>query len=167
MMRGVKVGRALFYCRAQESDTNLPGVRLYPWAMSSERIPVNQWTDPRHVRGLRGEETAAAFLQSLGWYIEAHRFRLGRHDVDLIIRKDPIIAFVEVKTRSSQAFGAPLEAVGWRKQGAVARVAQVWRARFGRPWDVYRFDLVGLTADPGGGQAIEHVEDAWRLGGWR
>ena len=54
----------------------------------------------------------------------AHRFRLGQHDVDLIARRDPVVAFVEVKTRGTVAFGSPLEAVGWRKR--YRRTAPGW-----------------------------------------
>lgn len=124
--------------------------------------PVEDWQDPRHRRGVAGERAALAYLTSCGWQIEAHRFRLGRHDVDLIVSRGPVVAFVEVKTRGTDAFGSPLEAVGWRKRRAIARVAEVWRLRHGRPADEYRFDLVTVVTS-GSGQRIEHVADAWRL----
>jgi putative endonuclease len=125
-------------------------------------IPVDDWQDPRHRRGVAGERVALAYLTSCGWQIEAHRFRLGRHDVDLIACRGAVVAFVEVKTRATPAFGSPLEAVGWRKRQAIARVAEVWRLRHGRPSDEYRFDLVTVVASPAG-QEVEHVADAWRL----
>ena len=52
-----------------------------------------------------------AYLTSCGWLIEAHRFRWGRHDLDLVARRGPLVAFVEVKTRGSTGFGAPIESV--------------------------------------------------------
>ena len=58
-------------------------------------IPADQWRDPRHVRGLRGEHAAMAYLIACGWEVEAHRFRLGRHDVDLVVRRGSLVAFVE------------------------------------------------------------------------
>jgi putative endonuclease len=125
-------------------------------------IPVEEWQDPRHQRGMAGERVALAFLTSCGWQVEAHRFRLGRHDVDLIVTRAPVVAFVEVKTRASDAFGSPLEAVNWEKRRSIARVAEVWRLRHGRPADEYRFDLVTVTRGSGG-LVVDHVEDAWRL----
>ena len=80
---------------------------------------------------MTGERVALAFLTSCGWSIEAHRFKLGRHDLDLVIRRGPVVAFVEVKTRRSAAFGIAAEAVGWRKQRTLAKVAELWRLRFG------------------------------------
>jgi putative endonuclease len=126
--------------------------------------PVSEWEDARQILGLEGERLAIAYLTSCGWSIEAHRFRLGRHDVDLVIRKGQTVAFVEVKTRRSQTFGSGLEAVGPRKQRDIARVASVWLMRHGRPSDEYRFDLVvveGLGKSP---PSVEHVADAWRTG---
>ena len=125
-------------------------------------IPVEEWEDPRHRRGVAGERLALAYLVSCGWLVEAHRFRLGRNDIDLIVRRGPIIAFVEVKTRVGAAFGSPLEAIGWQKRRTIARVAEVWRLRHGRAGDTYRFDVVTVMQAEAG-NVIEHVEDAWRL----
>jgi putative endonuclease len=127
-------------------------------------VPVTEWTDRRHVRGLRGELVALAYLISCGWEIEAHRFRLGRHDVDLVARRAGVVAFIEVKTRKSQRCGAPAEAVSARKRAILARVAACWQSRFGRPADQYRFDLVSVWEASSGGVEVEHLADAWRVG---
>jgi putative endonuclease len=132
--------------------------------MSTRRfIPTKEWEDARQVRGLRGEQAALAYLTSCGWEIEAHRFRLGRHDVDLIARKGALIAFVEVKTRRGAGFGAGAEAVGRRKRSTIAKVAMLWRLRYGRPADSYRFDLIEVLDEAGGELTVTHVPDAWRV----
>jgi putative endonuclease len=107
---------------------------------------------------------ALAYLTSCGWEIEAHRFRFGRHDVDLVVRRGSLVAFVEVKTRRSRACGAPLEAVGWQKRRALERTADYWRVRHGRRGDRYRFDFLAVLVDEGGVVAVDHVSDAWRGG---
>jgi putative endonuclease len=121
------------------------------------------WQDRRQRRGLRGELAAMEFLISLGWEIEAHRFRMGRHDLDLVTRRDQLVAFVEVKTRRSLACGSPVESVSVFKQRTLGRVATLWRVRYGRPADVYRFDVVAVHDRGGGRWAVDRVEDAWRL----
>ena len=145
------------------------GAELLLCAMAGTRqfIPTSEWEDLRQLRGLWGERTAMAYLISCGWEVEAHRFKLGRHDVDLVARRGNTVAFVEVKTRKSLTQGAGVEAVGARKQSTIAKVASLWRLRYGRPSDEYRFDVVSIR-DLGAGQCtVEHVEDAWRLGrGW-
>jgi putative endonuclease len=103
-----------------------------------------------------------AYLAARGWHIEAHRFRLGRHDLDLVARCGRLVAFVEVKTRRSSGFGTPLEAVGPRKRAILGRVAETWRLRHGRPGELYRFDLISVL-EQDGSVVVGHLTDAWRL----
>ena len=88
---------------------------------------------------------------------------MGRTELDFIVRWEYLVAFVEVKTRTSKRFGSPLEAVPWHKQRDLGRVAQAWIDRRGASTDVYRFDVIGITMLPGGKRRIEHVEDAFRM----
>ncbi len=125
-------------------------------------VPSNEWTDARQRRGLWGERVAMAYLVSRGWSIEAHRFRLGHRELDVVARLGPLVAFVEVKTRTSSAWGAPAESVLWRKRRTIARVAEVWRERHGRVGDLFRFDVIEVRVGKGGGYGVEHLEDAWR-----
>ena len=135
--------------------------------MSSHRrfIPVKEWEDERQLLGLEGERIAIAFLTSCGWSLEYHRFKLGRHDVDLVVRRGKSVAFVEVKTRRTRTCGTGLEAVNRRKQRDIARVASVWVLRYGRPDDEYRFDLVAVENVGGAAPVVQHVSDAWRPAG--
>jgi putative endonuclease len=126
-------------------------------------VPSTAWEDRRQRRGLAGERVALAYLTSCGYEIEAHRFRLGRHDLDLVVRRDRLVAFVEVKTRRSRVCGAPLEGVSPLKRHILSRVATLWRLRYGRPGDHYRFDIVAARDGGRGRWEVEHVRDAWRL----
>lgn len=92
----------------------------------------------------------------------ARRFRVGRHDLDLIVRHGALVAFVEVKTRSPSRVGDGREAVGWRKRQRVEWVATIWQARHGRPGDRYRFDVITVAGDAG---PVTHLPDAWRPAG--
>lgn len=129
-------------------------------------LPPHDWTDPRHRLGLAGEEEAIEYLRTRGWQIEAHRFRIGRNDLDLVARKATLVAFIEVKTRRGAEFGPGRLSIGWKKRRAIARVADIWRLRYGRPGDLYRFDVLEVVSRPGGTSAIEHLPDAWRGGSW-
>ena len=104
-----------------------------------------------------------AYLLRMGWHIEAHRFRLGHHDLDLIARLGSLVAFVEVKTRRSDRFGQGVEAVGRRKQAIMWRLAELWRLRFGLPGDRYRFDVISVwEGESSTSPQVAHIEDAWR-----
>lgn len=124
------------------------------------------WSDPRHRRGVQGERDAARFLESRGWEILAHRFRMGRLEIDLVARRGCLVSFIEVKTRRGDGFGTPFEAVTWSKQREIVRVARAWMDRHGSPGDIYRFDVVGVMHRRDGVATIQHLEDAFRPG-WR
>lgn len=121
-------------------------------------------TQARQAFGLLGERLAARWLVRAGWRVVCHRFRSGRRDVDLVVARGDLIAFVEVKARHGDAFGSPVEAVHWRKQRELCRSAQVWVDRFGTAEARYRFDVIGVLVD-GDRVRIRHVEDAFALSG--
>src|SRR5438093_8778078 len=94
------------------------------------------WSDPRHRLGVAGEEQAIRYLQSRGWEIVSHRFRVGRIELDLIARRGCLVAFIEVKARRGMAFGSPIEAVTGGKRREVVKAARGWVGRQGRPSEV-------------------------------
>lgn len=94
--------------------------------------------------GELGERIAARWLERSGYRVLARRFRAGRRDIDLIVEREGLVAFVEVKARSGEAFGDPVEAVHRRKQQSLCKSAQAWIGRHGRLGEEYRFDVVGI-----------------------
>jgi putative endonuclease len=85
-------------------------------------------------------------------------FLARRGELDLICRRGSHLVVVEVKTRSSDAFGTPLEAVGSRKRRALMAAAAEYRAL--AEWrGPIRYALVGLTVKRGGGFDAELIED--------
>ncbi|MEO5677425.1 MAG: YraN family protein [Usitatibacter sp.] len=118
--------------------------------------------------GIRGERVAERWLHAHGWDIAERRFRNGHRDIDLVATRGPregsgrTVAFVEVKTRASPDFGGPVSAVNWRKQRELARSAKVWMARFQRPGDVFRFDVIGVLLEHDKVR-VQHVENAFLL----
>jgi putative endonuclease len=116
----------------------------------------------RQELGKVGEAIAARWLRRRGWRVVAERFRSGHRDVDLIVEREGMVAFVEVKTRRHSAFGDPVEAVSWRKRRELIRSAMVWADRFGPRGASYRFDVVGVVV-AGRDARIRHVENAFSL----
>lgn len=114
--------------------------------------------------GELGERIAARWLARKGWRIIYHRFRNGRRDIDLVAQREALVAFVEVKARSGDEFGDPVEAVDHRKRRELTRSARVWIDRHGRAEETYRFDVVGVLVD-GDRVRVKHVEDAFRVDG--
>lgn len=112
--------------------------------------------------GVLGEQIAARWLTRKGWRIVYRRFRNGRRDIDIVVQRDSLVAFVEVKARSGAEFGDPVEAVDHRKQRELAKSASVWIDRHGRAEESYRFDVVGVLVD-GERVRVKHVEDAFQI----
>jgi putative endonuclease len=116
----------------------------------------------RQAFGELGERIAERWLKRTGWRVVQRRFRSGHRDIDLVVEREGMIAFVEVKARRGDRFGQPVEAVNWRKQKELTKSAQVWIDRHGRPEETYRFDVVGVLMK-GDRVRVRHVEDAFQI----
>jgi putative endonuclease len=116
----------------------------------------------RQALGELGERIAERWLRGKGWRVMQRRFRSGHRDIDLVVERDGVVAFVEVKARRGSGFGGPIEAVNWRKQKELGRSARVWVDRHGRPLEAYRFDVIGVLV-AGSRVRIRHVPNAFPL----
>jgi putative endonuclease len=116
----------------------------------------------RQALGELGERIAERWLRQRGWRVLQRRFRWGHRDIDLVVEREGLVAFVEVKARRGDRFGGPVEAVNWRKQRELGRSARVWIHRHGRPVEAYRFDVVGVLV-VGRTVRIRHVENAFSV----
>jgi len=108
--------------------------------------------------GRAGEKAAADLLRKRGYEIVGAGFLARRGEIDLVCRRGNVLVVVEVKTRTSDAFGTPLEAVGSRKRRAIMSAAAEYRAL--SEWrGPIRYALIGLTVRSDGGFDAELVED--------
>ena len=73
--------------------------------------------------GRRGEAIAVSFLKRQGYKIIERNYRSKLGEIDIIAREKDNIVFVEVKTRRSDDFGLPQEAVSYRKQYRLTKIA--------------------------------------------
>jgi putative endonuclease len=87
-----------------------------------------------------------------------YRTRYG--ELDLILRREDTLVFVEVKLRRGLGFGDPLEAVTPRKRAAIRALAERYLSDREPEFDAVRFDVVGILLG-GGTRSIVHIEDAF------
>lgn len=112
--------------------------------------------DARRALGSSGEDLAAHWYTSQGWTILARNWRAGRHgELDIVAQRRGVVAFCEVKARTSDAFGVPAEAVTAAKQARIRRLAAAWLAENEVRASV-RFDVVCVL-----GGEIEVIESAF------
>lgn len=76
--------------------------------------------------GQEGEKTAIKYLQRLGYTIIEQNFRCKSGEIDIIAKEDNQIIFIEVKTRTSNRYGEPIEAVNRIKQKHIVLTASYY-----------------------------------------
>lgn len=89
----------------------------------------NKYEDNQRL-AIAGETHAADFLSALGYRILARRYRNKFGEIDLVAQKAGRIAFVEVKTRSQEQFGDPLESITAWKLRSIFRASRVFLAQW-------------------------------------
>ncbi len=95
-------------------------------------------------KGDSGERLAYQFLRSQGYRIVAQKYRKPFGEIDLIGWDKDVLSFVEVKLRTQDGHGRPEEAVTYRKQRQICRVAREYRIRHHLHDINYRFDVVSI-----------------------
>ncbi|MEQ8425076.1 MAG: YraN family protein [Cyclobacteriaceae bacterium] len=110
-------------------------------------------------KGNKGEELAAAYLQKKGYEVVQRNYRYRRSEIDLIVKKDNWLIFVEVKTRSSISFGYPEEFVDEKKVAKILEGAEQFLHEGDWQGNV-RYDIISVRLKNGISE-IEHFEDAF------
>jgi putative endonuclease len=119
---------------------------------------VSRTRSTRLELGRAGEKAAVELLRKRGYEVVGAGFQARRGELDLVCRRGQDLVVVEVKTRTDESFGTPLEAVGSRKRRALMAAAAEYRALAGWRGPI-RYAVVGLTVKPDGGFFSELIED--------
>ncbi len=115
------------------------------------RNPASSNDAPAHlVKGERGERTAARHLRQRGYKILTRRFRGAHGEIDIVARDREVLAFVEVKTRGNEQFGAAASAVDQEKRVHLISCASEYLRLLGNPRIPVRFDVVEVYMDDAG-----------------
>jgi putative endonuclease len=114
--------------------------------------------------GITGENLACDALTRRGYAILARRYRTRVGEIDIVARDGGTLVFIEVKTRTSERFGRPVEAVtGW-KQRRIVLMAQHFLSRHRLHGRACRFDVVSVMCPEGEPPVVEVVQDAFQAG---
>jgi putative endonuclease len=110
--------------------------------------------------GELGEDLASRHLQTLGYRIVERNFRCPLGEIDCVAVKGKTLVFCEVKTRRSNRYGGPLEAVDTKKRRKMTRLARYYTRKRGLGDVPQRFDVVAVWLDQGGPR-VEVFENAF------
>ena len=112
-----------------------------------------------NILGKKGEDIASRFLAGKGYRIIERNWRTGRDEIDIIAYDDKTLVIAEVKTRSTDFFGEPEEAVTERKQKFLVRAADKYVNQKEIDSEI-RFDIISIIIEQGK-ETIKHIEDAF------
>jgi putative endonuclease len=107
--------------------------------------------------GAFGETYAARHLVEQGMVLLDRNWRCEAGEIDLVLRDGRVLVVCEVKTRSSTAYGSPLEGVTEQKAARLRRLAARWLEDHHVRPDEVRIDLVGVLVPRAGGPRLDHV----------
>jgi len=117
-----------------------------------------------HLRlGVAGERIAKIYLRFKGFSILETNYESKYGEIDIIAREKNTIAFVEVKTRKSEGFGEPEEAVNIRKRRKIILCARYYIRKKRLDGCNFRFDIVSIKYQGRFRKKIKLIRDAFRI----
>ena len=120
---------------------------------------------PEHLRqGTRGEKLACRFLRRNGYKILYRNFR-GRRggEIDIVCRDHDTLVFVEVKTRATEDFGHPVDAIGVDQRRRISQGGLAWLRLLDNPDILFRFDVVEVLIAGEGKPRLELIRNAFQM----
>jgi putative endonuclease len=113
----------------------------------------------RRALGAAGEQAAADWYEAAGYRVLDRNWRVREGELDLVVlATDGAVVFCEVKTRTSDRFGAPVEAVTATKQRRIRTLAAQWLAAHPGVGHGIRFDVASVLVAPGAPLVVEVVQ---------
>jgi putative endonuclease len=115
---------------------------------------------PKRNLGKAGEELAANYLAANGYSIVTRNFHTRYGELDLVCKKNGMLVFVEVKTRTKTAFGYPAEAVTRQKRERIKKAALLFIDAHPQSFCGLRFDVIAILITPSDIK-IDHIQEAF------
>jgi putative endonuclease len=134
------------------------------WERIRSRFKSGSPEQPEHLRrGALGERAAKQHLQQLGLKFLTSNFRSNRGEIDLVFRDGDYLVFVEVKTRSSEAWTRPAAAVNTRKRRLLSQTALDYLRLLKDRQVKIRFDVVEVLLADGAVREVRHLPNTFSL----
>lgn len=101
----------------------------------------------KQISGIKGEDLAASYLSKKGYKIIKRNFRARGGEIDIIAKDGDTLVFIEVKARSTDEFGSPLEAITYRKMKSLIKTAEFYKIKNPNLPELMRIDAVAISLD--------------------
>lgn len=113
--------------------------------------------------GRWGEEQAALYLESKGWFIRHRDWHDGHRDIDIVAidEESSILLIVEVKTRADDRNGEPDMAIDLEKKNNLIHAAAAYQRCYRMHYCELQYDTISVVGTPETGAVITHKENAF------
>lgn len=138
----------------------LTAFKKFSWALLTGRRDALQGDADRKT-GPQGENIAVSFLENQGYTLLDRNYRQRFGEIDIVAEERGVLVFIEVKTRKSDRYGNPFEAVDIRKQRKLSRMAQEYISRNKMEHRDARFDVVAVRLRQDSSPEVELVRNAF------
>lgn len=116
--------------------------------------------NPRQIFGNYGEQLAAAYLREQGYQLETANWHCPHGELDLVMRQDALVVFVEVKTRHHTSTAPAFGSITPRKRERLIASAHAYLTAHELDDATWRIDVIAIAIPRKGLPIIDHVEDA-------
>jgi len=138
----------------------LTAFKKFSWALLTGSRDARQGNADLKT-GSQGENIAVSFLEDQGYTLLDRNYRQRFGEIDIVAEERGVLVFIEVKTRRSDRYGNPFEAVDVRKQRKLSRMAQEYISRNKMEHRAARFDVVAVRLNQGSFPEVELVRNAF------
>lgn len=114
----------------------------------------------RRETGIQGEKLAKAFLEKRGYHVIETNYRCHEGEIDIVARHHDSLVFIEVRTKTSLAFGSPQESITPAKQERMRAAAYHYQQTHDSLPSLWRIDFVAVELNRQGKTHIELIENA-------
>ena len=115
----------------------------------------------RQAVGTLGEQAACSALESQGYRVVHRNYRVRGGELDIVCERNGTLVFCEVKTRTSNQFGLPEEAVTIAKRRRLRKLALEYLQREGKRARALRFDVISVFVTAGQVGELRHIVNAF------
>ncbi len=123
---------------------------------------MTNWSATRNNLGKIGEALACAYLKRNGYEILERNYKTKIGEIDIVARDGKVLVFVEVKTRQSDLYGLPEEAINAKKMHKLTLLAELYISEKRLYQSKARFDIVSILMDGGSGsKSIRLIKNAF------
>ena len=139
-----------------DPSTNLPPTKASGTTQASPKAP-----NPAHALGRRGEDLVAKYVQTQGLIVLCRNWRCREGEIDIVATDGHMVVICEVKTRTTDEYGTPADAMSAKKIRCIKAATNRWLREFRVPYVPLRYDLAEVWWPPKGKPHLQYRRDAF------